>query len=237
MTTKTHLSSNAAAEASPKEHRLFHYTSARPYLESLLREGIWPRYCIEEFDWLLDGNICIAFPVACFCDIPLSAAGEHKARYGQYAVALRKDSAGELDINPMWYLQEGARIIEHLKDVCDARPRITLDTIPDSLKPILPFLKSTIGGQPDRNAKRLGTFEIMAFEEELEWRHTPSTLIDTWKMGYGRESLASVDHDQSLAHRLALKPEIIDEVFVTNDAERNQIETTFPWLSGRVSIW
>src|ERR1035437_5621049 len=182
MSSKTNVSSTAvpSSEPSPKEYRLFHYTSKFLYLQSMLKHGIWPRYCIEEFDWLLGGSICIAFPVACFCDIPLSSAGSHKARYGPYAVAFSKDYAGGLDINPMWYLQEDARIVEHLRKVCDATPRITLDTIPDSVKPMLPFMKSTIGGQPDRS----GENEIMVFEEELEWRHTPSTLMNTWKMGY-----------------------------------------------------
>lgn len=220
--------------ASPREHRLFHYTSEFAHLKSMLRAGIWPRYCIEEFDWLLGDNICIAFPVACFCDIPLSAAGEHKDRYGAYAVALHKNFAADLDITPIWYLQEETSIVEHLKKICDATPRITLDTIPESLKPILPFMKSTIGGQPDRNAARPGTIEIMAFEEELEWRHTPLELIGTWDMGYGRDSLASVDHNRSLDHRISLESNAIDEVFVTTDDEKKEIETDFPWLVGRV---
>ena len=105
----------------------------------------------------------------------------------------------------MWYLQEGTSVAEHLKKICVARPRISLDTIPPEIKSILPFLKTTIGAQPDRTATRAGTMEIMAFEEELEWRHTPPELAHTWKFGYGREDVGRADHNQSLAHRIRLE--------------------------------
>ncbi|HWB03324.1 MAG TPA: abortive infection system antitoxin AbiGi family protein [Verrucomicrobiales bacterium] len=92
----------------PKDHRLFHYTSRIEYLRDMLTNGLWPRYCVEEFQWLLGDFTCMAFPVICFCDIPLPAASAHRDRYGSYALAIPKDGASDYDINPVWYIQEGA---------------------------------------------------------------------------------------------------------------------------------
>jgi hypothetical protein len=58
----------------PKDYRLFHYTPQLECLQDMLAKGIWPRYCVEEFEWLLEHRIYLTFPMACFCDIPLHAS-------------------------------------------------------------------------------------------------------------------------------------------------------------------
>ena len=155
-------------EAEPKDHRLFHYTARIEHLRDMLANGLWPRYCVEEFEWLLHHFSCMAFPVVCFCDIPIPAASYHRERYGNYAVAIPKESASDYDINPVWYIQEASSVAEHLATVVRNDVRDTLETIPSTFKPLLPFLKSTMGVQPDRQATRAGTLEILSFEEELE---------------------------------------------------------------------
>jgi hypothetical protein len=155
-------------EAEPKDHRLFHYTARIEHLRDMLANGLWPRYCVEEFEWLLHHFSCMAFPVVCFCDIPIPTASYHRERYGNYAVAITKESASDYDINPVWYIQEDSSVAEHLATEVRNDVRVTLETIPAAFKPLLPFLKSTTGVQPDRQATRAGTLEILSFEEELE---------------------------------------------------------------------
>jgi hypothetical protein len=221
----------------PRDHRLFHYTSHIEHLRDMLTNGLWPRYCVEEFEWLLGNFTCIAFPVVCFCDIPIPAASSHRERYGHYALAIHKDLAGDHDINPVWYIQEDSSVAEHLAALLEHQVRVTLDTIPPAIKPLLPFLKSTIGAQPDRWAARPATLEILSFEDELEWRHTPSGLTHTWKFDYTRDIVTDADHQNSLGHRLVLDHSEIESVYVPTQAEADSLAAQFPTLAGRIEPW
>jgi hypothetical protein len=224
-------------DADPKEHRLFHYTPEIKWLRDILTNGLWPRYCVEDFNWLLGDFTCMAFPVVCFCDIPIPATSAHREKYGEYAIAIPKDLAGAYDINPVWYIQQGSSIEKHLQTQVEHPVRVTLDTIPGQIKPILPFLKSAIGSQPDRQATRPGTMEILPFEEELEWRHSPQALVQSWKFGYTRKILQESDHQSSLGHRLVIKHDDIDSIWVPKESEAKTLETEFPTLSGKFRSW
>lgn len=221
----------------PKEHRLFHYTAKIEHLRDMLINGLWPRFCVEEFEWLLGNFTCMAFPVVCFCDIPIPAALAHRERYGHYAVAIHKDLAGDDDINPVWYIQQRSSIERHLQDQLRHPVRVTLDTIPSQLKPILPFLKSTIGAQPDRQAAGSGAIEMLQFEEELEWRHSPLGLINKWKFGYSPVIVEAAHHNDSDGHRLKLKHDDIESVYVPSQSEADALTAEFRTLSGKIRTW
>ncbi len=223
--------------ADTKDQRLFHYTQEFAWLSDMLTNGLWPRYCVEEFDWLLGRFTCIAFPVVCFCDIPIAAGTAHRDRYGDYAIAVSKDRTSIYDINPVWYVAEGTSIQKHLSDAVHHPVRVTLDTIPPMIKPILPFLKSTIGAQPDRGSTNVRKLELLAFEEELEWRYTPASLMDTWKFGHRREIVGPSDHDASLASRLVLNHADIENVFVRTNDEVAALITSHPLLAGKIGTW
>lgn len=225
------------SEPEPKEHRLFHYTAKIEHLRDMLTNGLWPRYCVEEFEWLLGTPTYMAFPVVCFCDIPIPAASCHRERYGKYAIVIPKDSASNHDINPVWYIQERSSVENHLATLLKHQVRVTLDTIPAEIKPLLPFLKSTIGAQPDRQATHPGTSEVLAFEEELEWRHSPASLMSTWKFGYTRNIVTNAHHQDSLGHRLKLNHNDIESVFVPNQAELESLAAVFPVLSDKIKLW
>jgi len=224
-------------QTEPKDHRLFHYTARIEHLRDMLTNGLWPRYCVEEFGWLLDHLTCMAFPVVCFCDIPIPAASSHRERYGYYSLAINKDSAGKYDINPVWYIQDGTSIEKHLAAQLNHPVRVTLDAIPAAIKPLLPFLKSTIGAQPDRQATRPGTFEILPFEEELEWRHSPPSLAHTWKFGYTRDIVTPADHQDSVSHRIKLAHDDIESVYVPTQADADTLYDEFPNLADKIQMW
>ncbi len=109
--------------------------------------------------------------------------------------------------------------------------------IPPAFKPLLPFLKSTIGVQPDRQATRSGTLEALAFEEELEWRHSPTSLTHTWKFGYSREIVANEHHQESLGNRLMLSHDDIESVYVLTQAEADALMAEFPTLTMKIKRW
>jgi len=140
------------------------------------------------------------------------------------------------DINPVWYVQAGSSIYFHFSQVVQHPVRATLSTIPNPVKPLLPFLKQTVGAQPDRSGMHLGQCEVLSFEEELEWRHTPRSLTDSWKFGCDRNIVTEADHELSKPHRLLLDHKDIDSVYVPTAAEREDVIAEFPTLSARVEV-
>lgn len=169
----------------PKDYRLFHYTRQLVHLEDMLENGFWPRYCEEDFEWLVDKPSKIAFPMVCFCDIPIDAANMHRTRYGAFAIAFNKAWASMKDINPVWYIQSESSIRNHIRDSLTTTPRFNVkNNLNNPFLKLLAFIKPTIAFQPDRVIESVGgrgpVTEVFAADEEMEWRYTPTALSDQW---------------------------------------------------------
>lgn len=103
----------------------FHYTKRKKSLLGILRNGFRFSYSFETFDEMVahsdDDNylpkffllgtepepVGIAFPMVCFCDIPLMRASQHRKRYGNYCIGLDKDATlkhWSPIINPVYYV-------------------------------------------------------------------------------------------------------------------------------------
>ena len=82
---------------------LFHFTTDRKALLSILTNGLYVRYSLENYESLTDGEAEIVFPMTSFCDIPLSQVKRHTSTYGQYAIGLNKSWGMRNKINPVIY--------------------------------------------------------------------------------------------------------------------------------------
>lgn len=74
---------------------LFHFTGrekGKETLLSILENGFYPRYCIENLSSYNENTESQypAFPMVCFCDIPLTRIKTHTKHYGEYAIGLKK---------------------------------------------------------------------------------------------------------------------------------------------------
>lgn len=70
-----------------------------------MHRGIAPRWhqeCI--FDQLGIVKLTLCSLVVCFCDLPLSATQDHRAQYGQYAIALTKEWGMANGVTPIRYI-------------------------------------------------------------------------------------------------------------------------------------
>jgi hypothetical protein len=157
----------------PRSSTLFHFTKSVDVVCSILKNGFWPRYCLEDVQWQgYPGFDFVAFPMVCFCDIPIGRIAEHVAFYGSYGVGLTKDWAVRNGMNPAIYFaankqlhaafQGLANAIDHAKD------QTLKDAAWDDVRYLLAHSKPTSGrmivaGQP--LAKE--------FYQESEWRHVP----------------------------------------------------------------
>jgi hypothetical protein len=87
----------------------YHFTPKKEYLYSIIQNGFYPRYCIENYDYLLkEYNMpTIAIPMVCFCDIPIVFIEDHTKNYGEFAIAMKKEW-GEKKLNPLLYLTDNS---------------------------------------------------------------------------------------------------------------------------------
>lgn len=89
----------------PRSRTLFHFTKSRETLKLILKHGFWPRYCPEDVRWLGQADAkAVAFPMVCFCDIPLSRISDHVNFYGQYGLGMTRDWALKNGLNPILYI-------------------------------------------------------------------------------------------------------------------------------------
>jgi hypothetical protein len=89
----------------PRSQSLFHFTNQAESLFDILKAGFWPKYCLEDIGWQnFEKFDYIAFPMVCFCDIPLSRIAEHTGYYGSYGIGLKKEWAEKNALNPVLYI-------------------------------------------------------------------------------------------------------------------------------------
>ena len=85
---------------------LCNYMTRIEYLKEAIRNMAFiPRYVEENLEYLNVQDLhTIAFPMTCFCDIPLTKVKNHMEVYGEYGVAIKKKVCIERDVQPILYL-------------------------------------------------------------------------------------------------------------------------------------
>jgi hypothetical protein len=83
---------------------LFHFTQL-DYLKKIIEaKAFFPRYCFEAF--INQEDFIVAYPMVCFCDIPLSQISAHAKAYNSNGIGLKKDWGIKRGMNPVFYLQK-----------------------------------------------------------------------------------------------------------------------------------
>lgn len=162
---------------------IVHYTKNLKALKSIIKDGSFRvKYCNEDLifhegeDGKTDG---IAFPVVCFCDLPLTLAKEHIDKYGSYGIGLSKTWAREHNLNPVLYLEVNSILSRYLLSHTD---KITALSVSDedneqyqeefyNLAQLVGFCKNHAGPLKRFNKK---TIEDYVFYDEREWRYMPT---------------------------------------------------------------
>lgn len=224
----------------PKSHTLFHFTKNIEFVKNILTDGFWPRYCLEDLSWYIFEYDYVAFPMVCFCDIPLSRISEHVDFYGEFGIGVTKDWALANNLNPVSYIAKNSTFCSSLNNVFKNNDYSNgkngyYDGSGNDLNQILSFVKPLEGkmllsGKPvDKE-----------FYQESEWRFVPKTPeIQPWldKSSYDDKSVLDTNHQKTKnISSLRISPQDIKYIFVKSDSDIpeiiNYIQTKLDNYSG-----
>ena len=154
---------------------LFHFTREKNTLINILKTKFYPRLCLEENFIFSKKSMKMAYPMICFCDIPLSQINNHTNVYGRYAIGLKKEWAIKNGVTPILYTHKESLITKNLRinytDVERALNLYPLDTEMPNLWGSLLYTSFFI--KPYRGKQDFsGVTRNVIFYNEREWRYT-----------------------------------------------------------------
>ncbi|HGS4960874.1 TPA: abortive infection system antitoxin AbiGi family protein, partial [Vibrio parahaemolyticus] len=198
----------------PKSDSLFHFTRSLDVLKSILRNGIFPRYCMEDIEWMGGNNDYVAYPMSCFCDIPLSRISEHTSFYGRFGLGLSKEWGRKNNLNPVIYSSEDGLTQKSLKffmqhdfdEECS-------DEAHNNLYKLLALHKPVEGKMVLGNEVVTKEFHL-----ENEWRYIPDWEIKFLFTQNSREELEE-ENKKLEKRKLEIAPSDIKYIFVPEDGD------------------
>ena len=198
----------------PKSDNLFHFTKSLEIIKSILKNGIYPHFCLEDISWIKwNGEKYLGFPMACFCDIPLSRISEHTDFYGNYGIGLTKDWGVKNKLNPVIYTPLDSQIQELMQDLyVQLLKKDNADEEGENAFKLWSLLKPISGKVPcsDSNEKK-------EFLQECEWRYVPP--INRLVLNSEFEKEKDKDNKEIEEFKLKFEPADIRYIFVKEDSE------------------
>jgi hypothetical protein len=203
----------------PKSDNLFHFTRNAEHVKGILLNGFMPRHCLEDIKWLglKDWNF-LAYPMVCFCDIPISRISEHTAFYGEYGIGLTKEWGLRNGLTPVAYATEGSAITK----VADYLLGIRFDGEADKderetvlnthIYGLISLVKPIKG-----NMQVAGAIVEKDFYQENEWRFVPSTANIIFEKSF--LELREKEDKEMEANKISFTPNDVKYIFVKNDHE------------------
>jgi hypothetical protein len=187
-----------------------------------MKNGFWPRYCTEDVNWLGYKNFdYIAYPMVCFCDIPLSRTDEHVKFYGEFGIGLTKEWAEANKITPILYVSTNSLIPQTFRDVVDQTYKLAEEEkvkAKQRVRYLLAHSKPTEG-----NMVIGGKVVSKEFYQESEWRYVPQNEnISDYLNKEGYESKEKLEEHNVLSRdncTITFTPKDVKYIFVKNDSD------------------
>ena len=154
----------------PKSHTLFHFTKNIEFLKDILVNGFWPRYCLEDSGWYGGEGFNVAYPMVCFCDIPLSRVGDHVGFYGDYGIGVTREWAQTNELSPVLYISQNTPVHSSLSSLLIGN-RTGTGYYHNSNSDVNRLMANV---KPLQGTMRLGDgIVVKEFYQESEWRAVP----------------------------------------------------------------
>ncbi len=208
----------------------FHFTKSLENLTGILSKTFEPRYCLEKTEYLTNkefNNIEMAYPMVCFCDIPLSKIKKHIGVYGNYGIGLTKKWGFRKNLSPVIYTRRYARTSKNYENMilwsttqlANLEPK-EQEAFKSMFSDFLMFTKPYYG-EMYRNHKMINR----RFYDEREWRWIPKitrkdTHIHLDKNSYLNNEFRLKANKKVAAHyNLEFNPNDINYLIIDNDSE------------------
>jgi len=130
---------------------------------------------LEEHFIFSDKSNRIAYPMVCFCDIPLSQIKNHTDAYGKYAVGLKKEWAIKKGVTPVLYTHKESLVTENFRQSYKDLSEILKNNPKDHQIPALgnSLLYTSFFIKPYEGEQCIsGETKNITFYNEREWRYT-----------------------------------------------------------------
>ena len=138
---------------------IFHFVKKIDYLIDIIQNGFQARFCYEKIPF---GQTPFAFPMKCFCDIPLGAIKVHLNRYGPYGIGVAKNFAKKEGITPVIYVHPNSiTLINFTKEY-------NYNNNPNIINTLIPYFKN----YEEKIIKGKRKIYIKYYDER-EWRYIP----------------------------------------------------------------
>lgn len=210
----------------PRSRTLFHFTKNLDTLKLILTEGFWPRYCAEDTRWHGQADAhSIAFPIVCFCDIPLSRISDHVNFYGQYGLGMTREWATANGLNPILYLAGENALMSDLRELnrhANKLPEENREPAKETLRYVYAHTKPVSGVMVIDGAPVEKDFYL-----ESEWRYVPQHKeIKAFlrQTTFSDPDMLKIENEKTSQHcRLKFSPKDIKYIFVRYDADIPEI--------------
>lgn len=103
---------------------LFHYTATLTRLKSILADRFRLTYCREQYILGAQSHVS-CYPMVSFCDIPLMQTGDHRRKYGMYAIGLTKEWGIRKGLNPVLYIENSSYLSKDIQGGLDSLVKIS----------------------------------------------------------------------------------------------------------------
>jgi len=205
----------------PRSNTLFHFTKSEVILFDILANGFWPRYCLEDIEWQGFKDLeFVAFPMVCFCDIPLARISDHVGFYGSYGLGLTKEWAEKNNLNPLMYASAGSGLSSCVSQIMIntlGKEEAGSQAIKE-VRYLIAHTKPTVGrmmvdGQPVEKE----------FYQESEWRYVPiheNVKTHLRQDAFDDKESLTEEHEKTKEHAsLKFLPSDVAYVFVPKDSD------------------
>lgn len=221
MTKRERLSSNT----------LFNFTGEAKYFYLKLQNGFAPRFYLEDQSILFknpDSSFKNAYPMVCFCDIPVSQLKDHMWTYGKFGIGLTKEWGIKNKLNPVLYLPSSdSQVIEQLSllikklketEKFASIAKVKLLDLESHLYHILRYLKLYNGEQGG---------DFLRFYDEKEWRYLPIADSNDYfylsEKDYNSSTEREKANNEMLSKKIEFQAEDIKYLVVPEIKDVNQL--------------
>ncbi|WP_047444833.1 abortive infection system antitoxin AbiGi family protein [Alistipes sp. ZOR0009] len=206
---------------------LFHFTSSIDHLVNILKTNFSPRYCLEDSSYFsIKGysNTEQAYPMVCFCDIPLSKIKSHLITYGEYGIGLSKDWGFKNNLTPLIYSRPNTKTSNAIENLITWYLNNNELKDSDDIKLITSELLMHIKpyeGKMYRNGK----YELTKFYDEREWRWIPNIANDEIPLSIDKKTFNDSKtrdiYNEKICNYYSLKftPQDIKYLIIKDDSE------------------